>query len=147
MSTTTRTAVPTPHATSRRRRHLWRVAALLTLLLDVATAAAVTEPFSEARFVELQAADALILVDIHADWCPTCQKQSMALDDYEASRATVTLHRLVVDFDRQKEWVKHFKAPRQSTLVLFRGTSQRWFSVGETRPEALAAAIDAAAAP
>ena len=53
----------------------------------------------------------------------------------ELAAATVTLHRLVVDFDRQKEWVKHFKAPRQSTLLVYKGTDQQWFAVAENRYE------------
>jgi thiol-disulfide isomerase/thioredoxin len=118
---------------------------VLSLLWGVAHAA--TEPFTEPRFKALQAADALILIDVHADWCPTCKKQSAALDAYEAAHPHVTLHRLVVDFDKQKEWVTHFKAPRQSTLILYRGTAQRWFNVAETRPAALAEAINAAVGP
>ena len=129
-----------------RFRRLHALAWLLTALAS-GPAAARTEPFSESRFAELQAKDALILVDVHADWCPTCKKQARALDAYEASRPAVTLHRLVVDFDKQKAWVKHFKAPRQSTLLLFRGETRTWFSVGETRPAAIAEALDAAATP
>lgn len=119
----------------------------LVLVLTFSAVSAVTEPFTEARFNELQAAAALVLVDVHADWCPTCKKQSKALDAYEVAHPNVKLHRLVVDFDTQKEWVKHFKAPRQSTLLLYRGTTQTWFSVGETRPEEIAKAVDAATTP
>ena len=129
--------------------HRWGVRFFASLLLALAVrpAAAASEPFSQARFAELQAQNALILVDIHADWCPTCKKQTQALDEYEATRPDLALHRLDVDFDKQKEWVTYFKAPRQSTLVLYRGSTQKWFSVAETRPAALAEAIDAAARP
>jgi hypothetical protein len=37
-----------------------------------------------------------------------------------------------VDYDEQKEWVTHFRAPRQSTLLLYKGKEQLWFSVAET---------------
>lgn len=116
-------------------------------LLTAGQASAGTEPFSEARFTELQAQDALILVDVHADWCPTCKRQTVALDAYEAAHPDVALNRLVVDFDKQKEWVKHFKAPRQSTLLIYRGKAKKWFSVGEIRSEKIAEALNAAAAP
>ncbi|MGE0373588.1 MAG: thioredoxin domain-containing protein [Gammaproteobacteria bacterium] len=141
------TMIPATTLCSSFRPHLLHAGLALLLALAWSTVHAVTEPFTEARFKALQAAEALILVDIHADWCPTCKKQGEALDAYEAAHPDVPLHRLVVDFDTQKEWVKHFKAPRQSTLILYRGTAQRWFSVAETRPAALAEAIDAAAAP
>jgi thiol-disulfide isomerase/thioredoxin len=116
-------------------------------LLAAGQASAGTEAFSEARFTELQAQDALILVDVHADWCPTCKRQTVALDAYEAAHPDVALNRLVVDFDEQKEWVKHFKAPRQSTLLLYRGKAQKWFSVGEIRAEKITEALNAAATP
>ncbi len=32
------------------------------------------EPFTEERFEELQKAGEVILVDVFADWCPTCVK-------------------------------------------------------------------------
>ncbi len=116
-----------------------------TCLLLNAPARAATEPFTQARFEALQADNALILVDIHANWCPTCAKQQKVLDDYEAQRPKVELHRLKVDFDDQKKWVKHFRAPRQSTLLLYRGEEQIWFSVAETRAEKVFEAIDSAA--
>lgn len=122
--------------------------ALLGVALAVVSgvALAASEAFTEARFQALQNDGALIMVDIHADWCPTCATQQKLLDDYQAAHPDRVLHRLLVDFDKQKEWVKHFKAPRQSTLLLYRGTQQKWFAVAETRAEEIAKAIDAAAA-
>jgi thioredoxin 1 len=121
---------------------------LLGVVLAVISGAAMaaSEPFTEARFQALQKEGALILVDIHADWCPTCATQQKLVDAYQAAHPDTALHRLLVDFDKQKEWVKHFKAPRQSTLLLYRGTEQKWFSVAETRAEEIAKAIDSAAA-
>ena len=122
--------------------------ALLGVALAVVSgvALAASEAFTEARFQALQNDGALIMVDIHADWCPTCATQQKLLDDYQAAHPDRVLHRLLVDFDKQKEWVKHFKAPRQSTLLLYRGTQQKWFAVAETRAEEIAKAIDAATA-
>ena len=121
------------------------LALLMTLGAGAATAA--TEAFTEARFEALKAEGALVLVDVHASWCPTCAKQQKVLDEFEAKHPQVELHRLLVDFDDQKEWVKHFRAPRQSTLLLYKGSEQVWFSVAETRAEKVFDAINAAAAP
>jgi thiol-disulfide isomerase/thioredoxin len=118
---------------------------VLLALGHSAVAASGSEPYTEARFSALQQQGALVLVDLAADWCPTCAKQAKAIQRYREARPTVPLHVLRIDFDAQKEWVKYFKAPRQSTLILYRGSEQVWFSVAETDAAALSAAIDAAA--
>ena len=133
---------------------LGRSAALAGLLIALAmsahTVAAQTAPahseeaFTHARFAELQAAGALILVDIFADWCPTCAIQQTVLAEYRERNPNVPLHTLTVDFDTQKDLVSHFRAPRQSTLILYRGTEQVWFSVAETRADVIAQVFDEA---
>lgn len=95
------------------------------------------EPFSEARLKALQAENALVLVDIAADWCPTCAKQKTILAKFQKMYPDANLNVLTVDFDTQKDWVIHFKAPRQSTFVLFKGATQRWFAVAETREDVI----------
>lgn len=116
---------------------------LIALVSSEATAA--SEPFSQARFESLQKEGMLVLIDVAADWCPTCTEQAKVVERYRKERPDVPLHVLRVDFDGQKEWVRHFRAPRQSTLILYRGGEQVWFSVAETDPAAIHAAIDAAA--
>ena len=121
------------------------LAAALMCFASLVSAEVLTEHFSAERFAALQKENALILVDVHAPWCPTCARQQKILDDYQAQRPQAALHRLMVDFDNDKQWVTAFKAPRQSTLILFRGDKQEWFSVAETRPQELFAALDRAA--
>ena len=129
--------------TSRMRVNRRLIALILAALTGLAQAA--PEAFTEERFRALQKQDALVLVDIHADWCPTCAKQQDILNAYQSGRPDADLHWLKVDFDDQKEWVKHFKAPRQSTLLLYRGDEQIWFSVAETRREKIFERLDEAA--
>ncbi|MBK7595284.1 MAG: thioredoxin family protein [Gemmatimonadetes bacterium] len=105
----------------------------------------VTEDFTEARFKVLQKEGALILVDVWASWCPTCAKQQEVLTQFRADNPGVPLHTLTVNFDTQKEWVKFFRAPRQSTMILYRGTKQVWFAVAETRSEKINAELLSAA--
>lgn len=93
--------------------------------------------FTEERFEALQERGALILVDVHADWCPTCKSQQKVLDAFRAEHPDVPLHVLKVDFDEQKKWVRHFEAPRQSTLILYRGEEQVWFGVAENRRDVI----------
>jgi hypothetical protein len=81
-------------------------------------------------------------VDIFADWCPTCAIQQRVLDEYRSQHPEVPLYTLTVDFDTQKEYVTLFRAPRQSTLILYRGDEQLWYSVAETRSEVIVQALN-----
>lgn len=121
-------------------------AVLATSLASGAASAQQKEAFTPERFAQLQQQDALILIDIFADWCPTCAQQQKILADFQAKHPDSPLHILQVDFDRQKEWVTHFRAPRQSTLILYQGKDQVWFSIAETRPEVVLAELTKAGA-
>lgn len=93
------------------------------------------EPFTEERFNELREAGAVVLVDIFADWCPTCAKQQKLIQQYREENPDNEFHILEVDFDDNKQAVRELRAPRQSTVLLFKGNEQYWYSVAETRYE------------
>lgn len=121
------------------------VVTLALLILVITHALALeNEQFTEQRFKALQAQDEVILVDIHADWCPTCARQKEVINAYRADNPDRPLHVLTVDFDSDKQWVRHFRAPRQSTLLLFVGEEQFWFSVAETREAIIYGELDRA---
>ena len=86
----------------------------------------------------------MILIDVYASWCPTCAKQQTAITAYRQANPDKKFHVLVVDFDKDKKFVRQFRAPRQSTLILYRGNEQFWFSVAESRPQVIAAELDKA---
>ncbi|MDZ4099624.1 MAG: thioredoxin family protein [Methylophilaceae bacterium] len=117
---------------------------LLLLVFAVSAHALEREPYTQERFETLQAAGEVVLVDIHADWCSTCAKQQAALEKYRAMNPNKKFHILKVDFDAQKDLVRQFRAPRQSTFLLYKGNDQFWYSVAETRYEVIAAEIDKA---
>lgn len=98
------------------------------------------------RFEALQEEGALILVDVFASWCGTCAIQQEVLANFQKDNPGVPLYQLTVDFDDQKRYVRHFRAPRQSTLILYHGGEQVWFSIAETNSDAIYAAINEAAA-
>lgn len=103
------------------------------------------EPYSPERFAELQAEGALVLIDVFATWCPTCRRQHEILNAYTAEHPEVQLVVLQVDFDTDRQHVRALRAPRQSTLILFRGEQQFWFSVAETRQDVIFEVINRAA--
>jgi thioredoxin 1 len=134
-----------------RARHMFLlVPAMLFVLAAGAGSAAAQQasskaPFTPERFAALQAQNALVLLDVFATWCPTCAEQQKVLAEYREQHPDVPLHTLTIDFDDQKEFVRHFGAPRQSTLILYRGSERIWFSVAETRAEVIFAELNRAA--
>ncbi len=121
------------------------LASLLTTL-SLSAHALDKEPFTQARFESLQEQGEVILVDVYASWCPTCAKQQEILTTYQENNPEKSFHVLVVDFDKDKDIVRQFRAPRQSTLLLYKGKEQFWFSVAETRKDIIAAELDKAIA-
>ncbi len=102
------------------------------------------EKFTQERFEALQKAGEVVLIDVFANWCSTCKKQQAAIESYRKNNPDNAFYILEVDFDAQKEYVKQFRAPRQSTLLLYKGDEQFWFSVAEARPDVIAAELDKA---
>lgn len=119
------------------------VSALL-LSLSLVTHAFAGETFTQERFDGLQAEGKTVLVDVSADWCSTCKKQNEIISSWLSNNPDKALHVLKVDFDTQKDLVTHFRAPRQSTLLLYKNNQQLWFSVAETSEEVITAAIEKA---
>ena len=120
-------------------------AGVVSMLIATASFAAEIKPFETAAFEAAQKGGRPIVVDIAASWCPTCKAQKAVIDAFRQQHPELGLHVLTVDFDTQKEWVKHFKAPRQSTLLVYKGSEQRWFAVAETREDVIPAALRQAA--
>lgn len=104
-----------------------------------------SKPFTQERFDALQAKGELILVDVYADWCSTCKKQQELIKNYRKAHPDVDLHILKVDFDDDKATVRQLRVPRQSTLLVYKGEKQYWYSVAETDQDVLFAAINRAA--
>lgn len=99
------------------------------------------QPFTETAFRQAQADNKLILIDVYATWCSTCKRQQKVLEEYFSEFNDSEVIVFEVDYDNQKDWVTYFQAPRQSTLVLFRGEEQLWFSVAQTRKRTIFAEL------
>jgi thiol:disulfide interchange protein len=99
-------------------------------------------PFSTEAFKAAQAAGQPILVEIHADWCPTCKAQKPILDRLTADSKFKDLKIFRVDFDSMKPEVKAFGAQMQSTLIVFKGSVEQGRSVGDTKEASIAALLE-----
>jgi thioredoxin-like negative regulator of GroEL len=99
-------------------------------------------PFSAEAFKAAQASGSPILVEIHADWCPTCKAQNPILDRLTSAAKFRDLKIFRVDFDAQKPVVKEFGAQMQSTLIVFKGSAEQGRSVGDTKESSIGALLD-----
>ncbi len=108
------------------------VAALALLLALPFAHAATQQPFDTKAFQAAQESGKPVLVEIHADWCPTCKAQLPILNKLANEAGFANITRFRVDFDAQKDAVKRFGTKMQSTLVLFKGKTEVARSVGET---------------
>ena len=118
-------------------------AAALLLAAGVAHAGSISPYTAEACSAALAAGTPVVL-EVHADWCPTCRAQAPVVQalvkDPKYEKFTV----LVVDYDKQKDVRRQFNVARQSTLVVFSGGKEVSRSTGVTAPEAIAAEFDKA---
>jgi thioredoxin 1 len=118
------------------------VAALATAGFSSSAWADATVPFTAEAFKAAQASGSPILIEIHADWCPTCKAQKPILDRLTAEPKFKDLKVFRVDFDSMKPVVKQFKVQMQSTLIVFKGSAERGRSVGDTKQASIEALLD-----
>ena len=125
-----------------------------TLVLNVAAAALffVTAPsfaepvktYDAKAFQAAQAAGKPVLLEVHADWCPTCKAQAPVLDKLSKEKNFSGILRYRVDFDTQKPLLKALKVAQQSTLILYVGKKEVARSVGVTSEASIRAMLDTA---
>jgi len=113
------------------------ILSLAFTLSFAAPAWAAGKPFDQAGFEAAQAAGKPILVEIHADWCPTCRAQDPIISDLMRDPKNADFVVLRVDFDKQKDVVKRFRVQYQSTLIVFKGKKEVSRSTGETSKDAI----------
>lgn len=102
-------------------------------LFSAAAGAAEVRPFTGEAFAIARAENRPVLIDIHATWCSTCRRQAQILERLFEDDAFEALLVLKLDWDEQRVVARELGAPRQSTLIAFRGTDERGRSVADTR--------------
>jgi thioredoxin 1 len=101
-----------------------------------------TRAYDPEAFAAAQKAGKPIFVAIHASWCPTCKAQKPILSELMSEPKFKDLVYFVVDFDVQRDAVKHFGAHMQSTLIAFKGEMETGRSVGDTDRASIAALLN-----
>ena len=118
-------------------RILATILALAGVGLMLPAVATAGEPltYSKPAFVEAQNANKPIVVFVTASWCPNCRKQQPLVDEMAKDRAFADAVIFVVDFDSDKQALKDLNAQMQSTLIAFKGKTERMRSTAVTNPE------------
>ncbi len=121
------------------------LAALLAgLVWSIGTASAETVPFTLQAFHRAVAAGGPVIIQLHADWCPTCAAQAPIIAALlaEPKRRDVTF--FAADFDKETALKKQLKITQQSTFVVYKGGKEVTRSTGQTQREAIEATFDKA---
>src|SRR5262245_55302117 len=109
-------------------RKLWSTA-LLCLALGAHAASA---PFDQAAFDKAVAAGGPVIVQFHADWCPTCKQQAPIVQQVLAEPMMNGVQFFVADYDNEKALKKQLRVSTQSTFVVFKGGKEVARSTGQT---------------
>lgn len=88
--------------------------------------------YSEKQFTAAQNAGKTIVVDVYADWCPTCRAQAPILDELREERQNDDTLFVKVDFDHEKAFLRHHRIPRQSTVLVFNGKKEVARTIADT---------------
>lgn len=118
-----------------------RSMAVVALLFISMTAFALegASQYSADAFQKAQNSNKMIVVDIYKDGCGTCAKQKPALEAARDQYPDAEFFR--VDFANDKQAVKKFKAIKQSTIIVFRGSEERGRVLGETNQDKILSMI------
>jgi len=107
-----------------------RLCGIALLILATQASAAEWKPYDSAAFTALTSAGKVVVIDVHADWCPTCQRQQPVLRKLTAADKYPQLTVMVVDFDKPGDAKQRFHVAQQSTLIVFNGTHERARATG-----------------
>ena len=112
-------------------------AAIGALIFGATQLTAQAEPagwqtYDAAKFAQAQSQGKTIVVDVYADWCPTCRAQNPILEELRTERQSSNVLFVKVNFDDEKAFLRQHRIPRQSTILVFKGKEEVARSIAET---------------
>ncbi|WP_242140623.1 thioredoxin family protein [Sphingomonas sp. TREG-RG-20F-R18-01] len=113
---------------------MYAAIAASTMVVVAPAQAAEVRPFDTRAFALAQKQGRPILIDIYADWCPTCKAQAPVIERIVKSPWATKMVVFRLNFDTQKSDWQKLGVRRQSTLIAYRGLRETGRSVGDTDP-------------
>ncbi len=117
------------------------IIALIAAVPMAAHAAVAWTNYSASSFAAAQEQGKIIVVDVHAEWCPTCRAQQPILDELRKDERLAGAIFVRVNFDDDKAFLRAHRIPRQSTIIVFQGGEEKARSIAETNRERLRAMV------
>ncbi len=97
--------------------------------------------YDEAEFMMAQKKGKTIVVDVYADWCPTCRAQAPILEELRTEKQSGNVLFVKVNFDKEKAFLRAHRIPRQSTVLVFKGMDEAARTIAQTNRTALRGAV------
>jgi thioredoxin 1 len=119
----------------KRTRIIGFAAAAALFLCFFSTRAAFAgeiKPYNPAEFAKLSAEGKPILLDVRADWCPTCAAQAPVIRDLMSQGKYKELTTFTINFDTDTALLLAYHVEVQSTLIVLKGKQEEGRSVGDT---------------
>ncbi|KWV90730.1 thioredoxin family protein [Erythrobacter sp. YT30] len=90
------------------------------------------QKYDAAEFMMAQKKGKTIVVDVYADWCPTCRAQAPILEELRTEKQSSDVLFVKVNFDDEKAFLREHRIPRQSTVLVFDGMTEKARSIAQT---------------
>ena len=116
----------------------------LLLVVPGVGAAAQVATYTKQAFLDAQTAGKPIIVFVTASWCPNCRKQQPIVDELAREKAFADAVVFVIDYDSSKDALRDLNVQMQSTLIAFKGRTERMRSTAVTDPVAVRALFQSA---
>ncbi len=97
--------------------------------------------YDAAEFTMAQNKGKTIVVDVYADWCPTCRAQAPIMEELRKEKQSADVLFVKVNFDDEKAFLRQHRIPRQSTILVFKGKKETARSIAETNRTRLRSAV------
>ncbi len=128
-------------------KSIWRslaIALVVALCAPSLAGAGEMVTYDRQAFTAAQDAGKSIVVFVTASWCPNCRKQQPVVDELSKDKAFADEVVFVIDYDADKAALRDFNVRMQSTLIAFKGKTERMRSTAVTNPEAIRALFQSA---
>lgn len=111
--------------------------AALTLAAPAVSRAAAPRPFDAQEFAYAKSEGKAVVLDFHADWCPTCKKLAPQLGKLLDRKEFASAVAFTVDYDKAKELEQELGVRKQSTVIVFKGDKEMGRATGLSGADSL----------